>query len=59
MFTNLAASMKSNGHLIERQKKRKQIAEETHTSEGYVRRAEYYAKGVNAAEEVGATQILV
>ncbi len=47
-----AKSSGQNGHLIEGQKKRKQIAEETHTSEGYVQRAEYYAKGVNAAEEV-------
>lgn len=31
---------------------RKKIADETHTSEGYVQRAEYYAKGVDAAEEV-------
>ena len=38
--------------MIEGQKKRKQIAEETGTSEGYVQRAEYYAKGINAAEEV-------
>ena len=47
-----AKSSDQNGHLIEGQKKRQQIAEETHTSEGYVQRAEYYAKGVNAAEEV-------
>lgn len=47
-----AKSSGQNGHLIEGQKKRKQIAEETHTSEGYVQRAEYYAKGVNVAEEV-------
>ena len=33
-------------------KTRKKIAEETNTSEGYVQRAEYYAKGINAAEEV-------
>ncbi len=31
---------------------RKRIADETHTSEGYVQRAGYYAKGVDAAEEV-------
>ena len=31
---------------------RKKIADETHTSEGYVQRAEYYAKGIDAAEEV-------
>lgn len=31
---------------------RKKIADETHTSEGYVQRAGYYAKGVDAAEEV-------
>ena len=30
---------------------RKRIAEETNTSEGYVMRADQYAKGVNAAEE--------
>lgn len=46
------------GHLpdADNQKKssktRKKIASETGTSEGYVQRAEYYAKGVNAAEEV-------
>lgn len=31
---------------------RKRIADETHTSEGYVQRAGYYAKGIDAAEEV-------
>ena len=31
---------------------RARIAEETHTSEGYVQRAEYYADGIDAAEEV-------
>ena len=31
---------------------RRKIADETHTSEGYVQRAGYYAKGVDAAEEV-------
>ncbi len=30
---------------------RKKIADETHTSEGYVQRADLYAKGVDAAEE--------
>ena len=40
------------GHLPEINKTRKRIADETHTSEGYVQRAEYYAKGVDAAEEV-------
>lgn len=46
-----AKSSDQFGHLIEAQKTRKQIAEETHTSEGYVQRAEYFAKGVDAAEE--------
>lgn len=50
--SKLAKSSDQIGHLIEGQKKRKQIAEETGTSEGYVQRAEYYAKGINAAEEV-------
>ena len=40
------------GHLIEAPKTRERIAEETHTSQGYVQRANYYAKGVDAAEEV-------
>ncbi len=31
---------------------REKIAEDTNTSEGYVHRAEYYAKGIDAAEEV-------
>ncbi len=31
---------------------RQRIADETGTSQGYVQRAEYYAKGVDAAEEV-------
>lgn len=50
--SELAKSSDQIGHLIEGQKKRKQIAEETGTGEGYVQRAEYYAKGINAAEEV-------
>lgn len=47
-----------NGHLPDSdsltasRKTRKKIASETGTSEGYVQRAEYYAKGVDAAEEV-------
>ena len=40
------------GHLPDAKKTRAQIAEETHTSQGYVQRANYYAKGVDAAEEV-------
>ena len=40
-----------NGHLPDAKKTRRQIAEDTHTSEGYVQRANYYAKGVDAAEE--------
>ncbi len=40
------------GHLPDAEKTRKRIADETHTSEGYVQRAEYFAKGVDAAEEV-------
>ncbi len=40
------------GQVPESKTTRQQIAEETHTSEGYVQRAEYFAKGVDAAEEV-------
>ena len=40
------------GHLPDTKNTRAQIAEETHTSQGYVQRANYYAKGVDAAEEV-------
>lgn len=39
------------GHLPDAKKTREQIAEETHTSQGYVQRANYFAKGVDAAEE--------
>lgn len=40
-----------SGHLVDIKRTRQQIAEDTHTSEGYVQRANYYAKGVDAAEE--------
>lgn len=40
------------GHKQNSPRTRKRIAEETNTSEGYVMRADQYAKGVNAAEEV-------
>ncbi len=40
------------GHLIEDKSTRAHIASETHTSEGYVQRANHYARGVDAAEEV-------
>lgn len=40
------------GHKQNPIRTRKRIAEETNTSEGYVMRADQYAKGVNAAEEV-------
>lgn len=40
------------GHLKNGKKTRKKIAEETKTSEGYVARAENFAKGVDAADEV-------
>ena len=39
------------GHLPDGRSTREQIAEETHTSQGYVQRANYFAKGVDAAEE--------
>ena len=39
------------GHKQNPIRTRKRIAEETNTSEGYVMRADQYAKGVNAAEE--------
>lgn len=39
------------GHLPHGKSTREQIAEETHTSQGYVQRANYFAKGVDAAEE--------
>ena len=47
-----AKSSGQNGHLIFDQKTRERIASETNTSDGYVKRADQYAKGVNAAEEV-------
>lgn len=39
------------GHKQNTVRTRKRIAEETNTSEGYVERADQYAKGVDAAEE--------
>lgn len=39
------------GHHQKSAKTRERIAEETHTSQGYVQRANYFAKGVDAAEE--------
>lgn len=39
------------GHHQKSVKTRERIAEETHTSQGYVQRANYFAKGVDAAEE--------
>ena len=41
-----------NDHLPALLKTRERIAEETHTSDGYVKRAGTYAKGVDAAEDV-------
>ncbi|MBO4848797.1 MAG: hypothetical protein J5586_06570 [Clostridia bacterium] len=49
-YTNLVPDQLD--HLPDSPTTRKKIADETHTSEGYVQRAEYYAKGVDAAEEV-------
>ena len=46
-----AKSSDQIGHLIDAPKTRERIAEETHTSQGYVQRANYFAKGVDAAEE--------
>ena len=46
---------KSSGHfdhLIEKEKTRQRIANENHVSESFVRRSEYFAQGVDAAEEV-------
>lgn len=40
-----------NGHKHSSSRTRKRIAEETHTSEGYVQRASHYTKGVDAADE--------
>ena len=45
---------KSSGHfdhLIEKEKTRQRIANENHVSESFVRRSEYFAQGVDAAEE--------
>ena len=47
-----AKSSDQFGHLIEDKSTRAHIASETHTSEGYVQRANHYARGVDAAEEV-------
>ena len=47
-----AKSSDQFGHLIEDKRTRAHIASETHTSEGYVQRANHYARGVDAAEEV-------
>ena len=41
-----------NDHLIEKEKTRQRIANENHVSESFVRRSEYFAQGVDAAEEV-------
>lgn len=49
-YTNLVPDQID--HVPDSPTTRKKIADETHTSEGYVQRAEYYAKGVDAAEEV-------
>ncbi len=40
------------GHLPDNGRTRRKIAEETHTSEGFVERAEKFSAGVDAAEEV-------
>ena len=50
--SNLPESSGQNDHLIVAQKTRERIASETGTSESYVKRADQYAKGVDAAEEV-------
>ena len=50
--SNLPESSGQNDHLIAAQKTRERIASETGTSESYVKRADQYAKGVDAAEEV-------
>ena len=49
--SNLPESSGQNDHLIAAQKTRERIASETGTSESYVKRADQYAKGVDAAEE--------
>lgn len=50
------SASKSSADQIGQHKKpattRKRIADDTHTSEGYVQRANHYAKGVDAADEV-------
>ena len=38
--------------MIEKEKTRQRIANENHVSESFVRRSEYFAQGVDAAEEV-------
>ena len=40
-----------NDHLIEKEKTRQRIANENHVSESFVQRSEYFAQGVDAAEE--------
>ena len=50
--SNLPESSGQNDHLIAAQKTRERIASKTGTSESYVKRADQYAKGVDAAEEV-------
>lgn len=52
VMANLPESSGQNDHLIAAQKTRERIASETGTSESYVKRADQYAKGVDAAEEV-------
>lgn len=47
-----AKSSGQNDHLIFAQKTRERIASETNTSDGYVKRADLYAKGIDAAEDV-------
>lgn len=41
-----------SGQLVPREKTRQRIARETGTSEGYVQRAEIYARGIDQAEKV-------
>ena len=52
VMANLPESSGQNDHLIAAQKTRERIASETGISESYVKRADQYAKGVDAAEEV-------
>ncbi len=49
-YTNLVSGQ--NDHLPDLQRSRERIAKENNTSESYVRRAEYFASGIDAAEEV-------